>query len=915
MELGPGHYSISDATWCAPLSLHPPTGFRGMTKERQWPMKTKTAVEPLSRSEHQKARTAVDNALRCLDPQGRGLLPRTALATTLSKLGLKGTVVETILNSIGPHNSELVQLDEFLDGLYGPCECDGRVGNLGQECVAHSAQEVQHPSRIEALERRVDTLLKTQDFAGLVQRLKTLEERVATNEMRWVRVDARMKRAFPWCEDESSDDAESVPRETEANWSKSDRKSYAEAFEETGGEVALLEMQRFSRAVSQQVMSGELQEHIEAVLPRERRSRSVSPVYQHYGRSFDELFESAERVLASFNAAVELLGERTRATAIISNRPKSKKRARMKAQFKYKDDGDDVAWYRLTDLVRATLEYENIAQMYEGLRSVVKHFGGHLVEFSDRYQRPFDGGYRDLQLVVEHDGHLCELRLNTRAMMQASKSTGRRTRDFWQELERAVLEGSLHKVEAVLCWSKQHAGGDPDEFRSVASKLVATAAGSGHAGVVLALIQSGANADAKDCEGNTPLHRAAERGHECAVWALVDSCGATVRTENNKGESPLLLGFLLLRREPSSEQVARMVTVLAKTGGLEHVRKVRSQVDDLVRTRLYKCVDVVHSARKGNLRKLKAELGTFADPNSRTPDGTSALCAAVRGDHCDAVALLLDFGAVIDAEAMNTARRPGHEHVLSEMLERDALVVIEGLRQRDQAVADNVVQLLENGKPTRRQEVAELVSLTTSSAYAALLVSAGVVIPLVALLSSEMERTQELAAWALEQLVALSDLPAVAQQIVAAGAAPPLAALLDSASGPTQTQAASTLDVLVEDASTAAALVADGAAAALARCASSNDGGLRMRSRRALASIVLHGDDSTQTALVALSVDPAPWLLGTPRASMATAEQRATDVNRRHVKATRSCLSQDPRRRGHRQIRIAARPAEVIEFA
>ena len=59
----------------------------------------------------------------------------------------------------------------------------------------------------------------------------------------------------------------------------------------------------------------------------------------------------------------------------------------MKAHFKYCDaTGDGVAWYRLTDLVRATIEYPELDTMYGGLRSLVRHFGKDVREFNDRYQ-------------------------------------------------------------------------------------------------------------------------------------------------------------------------------------------------------------------------------------------------------------------------------------------------------------------------------------------------------------------------------------------------------------------------------------------------------------------------------------------------------------------------------------------------
>ena len=51
------------------------------------------------------------------------------------------------------------------------------------------------------------------------------------------------------------------------------------------------------------------------------------------------------------------------------------------------------------------------------------------------------------------------------------------------------------------------------------------------------LLQSGANADCRDADGNTPLHMAAEAGHLEMCELLMDF-GARVRAQNSKGATP-----------------------------------------------------------------------------------------------------------------------------------------------------------------------------------------------------------------------------------------------------------------------------------------------------------------------------------------------------------------------------------------
>ena len=81
-----------------------------------------------------------------------------------------------------------------------------------------------------------------------------------------------------------------------------------------------------------------------------------------------------------------------------------------------RSQGEGVAWYRLTDLVRATIQYADIDALYEGLRLVVAELD--VQEFNDRYQVPL-GEYRDIQLVVCFEDHMCELQLSTGARARA----------------------------------------------------------------------------------------------------------------------------------------------------------------------------------------------------------------------------------------------------------------------------------------------------------------------------------------------------------------------------------------------------------------------------------------------------------------------------------------------------------------
>ena len=106
---------------------------------------------------------------------------------------------------------------------------------------------------------------------------------------------------------------------------------------------------------------------------------------------------------------------------------KGRTRARLKAQFKYSDERGEVAWYRLTDVVRATIIHKTLEGMYHCLRAIVEDCELEIVEYNDRYMKPMAGGYRDLQLAARYRGHVVEIQVNTAAMLAAKQGSGHRT--------------------------------------------------------------------------------------------------------------------------------------------------------------------------------------------------------------------------------------------------------------------------------------------------------------------------------------------------------------------------------------------------------------------------------------------------------------------------------------------------------
>jgi hypothetical protein len=213
-------------------------------------------------------------------------------------------------------------------------------------------------------------------------------------------------------------------------------------------------------------------------------------VYQHYVPDFETLMGSARDCIESFQAKITDIAVETQGLAMVAPL-KQEKRAQMKARFKYMTQikkRTSIAWYRLTDLVRATIIYPDIASMYKGLESVIAWFGKDIRELNDRYVKPLAGGYRDLQMVVEHMGHMCELQLNTDDMIATKETCGHRTYDVRRELVQGVQQNDVPLLRDTLTWGETHLGG-PEQLLGVLN-------------------------DSSGSSGSTLLHEAARQGND-----------------------------------------------------------------------------------------------------------------------------------------------------------------------------------------------------------------------------------------------------------------------------------------------------------------------------------------------------------------------------------------------------------------
>ena len=429
--------------------------------------------------------------------------------------------------------------------------------------------------------------------------------------------------------------------------------TYEEAFVAIGGELELAKHMEASRQLQARVSDATLDAELKLLLPRDYTKRtgfSTKLINQPFVRDLDALYAQANAIYGSYDQCIRELAVKLGAKALVPPL-KGEVRARMKAIFKYRDvSSEGVAWYRLTDLVRATLEFGDLASLYAGLQAVVDHFGEGVQELNDRYMQPLAGGYRDIQLVVRFEGHMCELQLSTEPMTRAKKTTGHRDFEVVRELTAAVAEGNLGRVVNALEFGREHLGSSGDGA-SALSKLLRSdaantlphdAAARGHAEILHAFLLHGADANAQDGDGDTPLHCAVFGGHERCVWVLLDVGRPNLDVLNSDGQTPLVKGYLMLWQRPP-EQAVRAVSTLAQVAGVARVKAARNVVDEQVRKKLSNNRALVDVAADGNCEKMLAELREYGDPNSRDKEGQSALEATITNGKHDAFNLLLDF--------------------------------------------------------------------------------------------------------------------------------------------------------------------------------------------------------------------------------------------------------------------------------
>ncbi len=215
------------------------------------------------------------------------------------------------------------------------------------------------------------------------------------------------------------------------------------------------------------------------------------------------------------------------------------------------------------------------------------------------------------------------------------------------------------------------------------------AARIGDAQTVEQLLASGADVNAPDDQGMTPLWVAAGNGRADIVRLLIER-GADVNASGKRGRTPLHVAFHYGYAGIARLLIEKGADMNACKYGSTLLRAAYLGSADVVRLLIEKGADVNTRDKRGRTPLLMAEgkdhagiarllIEKGADVNAKDKDGKTPLLYAAKNGHADIVRLLIEKGADLDARTHTWDGTPlilalhhGHPDIARLLIEKGA---------------------------------------------------------------------------------------------------------------------------------------------------------------------------------------------------------------------------------------------------
>ena len=159
--------------------------------------------------------------------------------------------------------------------------------------------------------------------------------------------------------------------------------------------------------------------------------------------------------------------------------------------------------------------------------------------------------------------------------------------------------------------------------------ILSRAVDTGNVELLEIAIREGADVNAKNEYGSTPLHKSARHGRLEVARALIDK-GADVNAKNDDGWTPLLLS--------ASNEHLEVARFLIEAGA------------DVNAKNEYGFTPLHKSARHGHLEVARALIDKGADVNAKNDDGSTPLLLSAENGRLEVVRALIEAGADVNAK-------------------------------------------------------------------------------------------------------------------------------------------------------------------------------------------------------------------------------------------------------------------------